>query len=98
LARRYPWLNTSDLAAGTDTVGVEGWFDGYALLTSFRAANERAGVRYIRDRVIGFEQSQTSKITAVKLQQRGRIACGAVLLSALSVCFLAQRPFPDVRC
>ncbi len=36
LAQRYPWLNTSDLAAGTDTVGVEGWFDGYALLTALR--------------------------------------------------------------
>jgi FAD-dependent oxidoreductase domain-containing protein 1 len=82
LSQRYPWLNTSDLEAGTDTVGVEGWFDGYALLAGFRAINERAGVRYLRDRVIGFEQSPALAIAAVKLQQRGSIGCGTAVLAA----------------
>jgi FAD-dependent oxidoreductase domain-containing protein 1 len=81
LAHRYPWLNVSDLAAGSDTVGVEGWFDGYALLTSFRAANERAGVRYLRDRVTGFERSG-SRLAAVTLQERGRVACRRAVLAA----------------
>jgi glycine/D-amino acid oxidase-like deaminating enzyme len=82
LARRYPWLNTSDLVAGTDTVGVEGWFDGYALLTSLRAANERGGVRYLRDRVVGFEHSPVSAICAVELQGLGRVACRHAVLAA----------------
>jgi glycine/D-amino acid oxidase-like deaminating enzyme len=82
LAQRYPWLNTSDLSAGTDTVGVEGWFDGGALLAALRAANERGGVRYLRDRVVGFEQSSTSCIAAVRLQERGRLACRHAVLAA----------------
>jgi glycine/D-amino acid oxidase-like deaminating enzyme len=82
LSQRYPWLNTSDLAAGTDTVGVEGWFDGYALLSSLRFANERAGVRYLRDRVAGFEQSPGAPIAAVRLERQGRVACGTVVLAA----------------
>ena len=82
LEQRYPWLNTGDLAAGTDTVGVEGWFDGYALLTGLRAANERAGVRYFRDRVLRFEQSHDSTVAAVTLQQRGSLACGIAVLAA----------------
>ncbi len=82
LAQRYPWLNTSDLAAGTDTTGVEGWFDGYSLLTALRTANERGGVRYLRDRVTGFEQSSDLSIAAVRLQQRGSVACGRAVLAA----------------
>lgn len=82
LAQRYPWLNTSDLAAGTDTLGVEGWFDGYALLSGFRAANEQAGVRYLRDRVTGFDRSPASRLTAVRLHERGRVGCRGVVLAA----------------
>jgi len=75
LAARYPWLNTRDLAAGSDTAGAEGWFDGHALLAAFRGANERCGVRYVRDRVIGFEQSADRRILAARLQEAGPIAC-----------------------
>jgi len=82
LAQHYPWLDTSDLAAGADTVGVEGWFDGYALLKLLRAANERAGVSYLRDTVIGFEQSQDRRIVAALLHQHGRIGCGSAVLAA----------------
>jgi glycine/D-amino acid oxidase-like deaminating enzyme len=82
LAQRYPWLNSSDLAAGTDTVGVEGWFDGYALLSGLRAANERGGVRYLRDRVVGFALSADSSIAAVKLQRHGSVGCGHIVLAA----------------
>jgi FAD-dependent oxidoreductase domain-containing protein 1 len=82
LERRYPWINTSDLAAGTDTVGVEGWFDGYALLSSFRRANEHAGVRYLRDRVTRFVCSTPGRITAVALEQQGSVGCANVVLAA----------------
>ncbi len=82
LSQRYPWLDTSDLAAGSDTVGVEGWFDGYALLRLLRDANERAGVVYLRDRVTGFEQSQDRRILAVILQNHGRVSCRSAVLAA----------------
>ena len=75
LAARYPWLNTADLEAGSDTSSGEGWFDGHALLASLRGANERSGVRYERDRVIAFELSKDRHIVAARLQVRGRIGC-----------------------
>lgn len=82
LAARYPWLNTSDLAAGCDTASGEGWFDGHALLSALRAANMRGGVQYVRDRAIGFDQSQDRRIMAVGLQKRGRIACHFAVIAA----------------
>jgi glycine/D-amino acid oxidase-like deaminating enzyme len=86
LAQRYPWLNTADLAAGSDTVGVEGWFDGHALLTALRGANELGGVHYARDRVIGFEQSADRRIVAAYLQEAGRIACRYAVNTAGTRC------------
>jgi len=82
LSRRYPWLNTSDLVAGTDTLGAEGWFDGYALLSALRGANERCGVCYLRDRVVGFEQSDDRSIVGAKLQGRGRLGCRNAVIAA----------------
>jgi len=75
LGARYPWLNTTDLAAGSDTARGEGWFDGHALLSALRAANEHGGVHYVRDRVMGLELGPDRRIGAAHLQQRGRIAC-----------------------
>jgi FAD-dependent oxidoreductase domain-containing protein 1 len=75
LAARYPWLNTADLAGGCDTARGEGWFDGYALLSSLRAAAEAGGALYVRDRVTGFERSADGRIAAVLLEARGAIAC-----------------------
>jgi len=75
LAARYPWLNTADLAGGSDTASGEGWFDGHALLSALRGSNVRSGVRYVRDRVIGFEQSLDRRIVAARLQELGRIGC-----------------------
>jgi FAD-dependent oxidoreductase domain-containing protein 1 len=82
LAQRYPWLDTSDLAAGSDTVGAEGWFDGYALLSALRGANERGGVTYLRDRVVGFERSQDGAIVAATLQRHGRLSCDSAVIAA----------------
>ncbi len=75
LSARYPWLNTADLAAGSDTAGLEGWFDGYSLLAALRRANEASGVRYLRDRAVGFEQGDDRRIVAVTLQEGGRLPC-----------------------
>ena len=82
LAKRYPWLNTADLAGGCDTAAGEGWFDGYALLTSLRAEAEAGGARYLRDRVIGFERSPEGPIAAVVLEERGAVSCGFAVNAA----------------
>jgi FAD-dependent oxidoreductase domain-containing protein 1 len=81
LSQRYPWLNTEDLVAGSDTAGGEGWFDGHALLTALRGANERGGVRYLRDRVVALERSE-GKIAAAHLQEHGRITCRHAVIAA----------------
>jgi FAD-dependent oxidoreductase domain-containing protein 1 len=75
LAARYPWLNTADLAGGCDTARGEGWFDGYALLSSLRAAAEAGGALYVRDRVTGFNRSADGRIAAAVLEERGAVAC-----------------------
>jgi FAD-dependent oxidoreductase domain-containing protein 1 len=79
LATRYPWLNTEDLAAGSDTVSGEGWFDGHALLSAFRRVNEHGGVRYVRDRVTGLERSHDGRVVAAVLKEGGRIDCRYVV-------------------
>src|SRR5882762_5421473 len=43
LEKRFGWLNTSDLSLGSLGSSGEGWFDGYALLTSL--ARECGGMR-----------------------------------------------------
>lgn len=75
LRARYPWLNTDDLAAGCDTAHGEGWFDGYSLLCALRAENESRGVRYARDRAVGFERDADGRVAAVILQSRGPVRC-----------------------
>jgi glycine/D-amino acid oxidase-like deaminating enzyme len=82
LARRYPWIHVGDLAAGADTAGGEGWFDGYALLQSLRRANERGGVRYVRDRVAALDMRATDTIAAVRLAGGAAIACRTLVLAA----------------
>ncbi|HVA39720.1 MAG TPA: FAD-binding oxidoreductase [Candidatus Binataceae bacterium] len=81
LAARYPWLHTEDLAAGSDTASGEGWFDGYALLSALRKANERDAVVYLRDRVVSFERSADGSIVAAHLEQRGRVACAVTVMA-----------------
>jgi FAD-dependent oxidoreductase domain-containing protein 1 len=82
LARRYPWLQVTDLGGGADTVGCEGWFDGYALLQSLRRASERRGVRYVRDRVATIELSAADRIAGISLAGGARIGCRSLVLAA----------------
>ena len=53
LSARFPWLNTSELAAGSLGLDGEGWFDGYSLLTAFAAKARSQGVNYVRGEVTG---------------------------------------------
>jgi glycine/D-amino acid oxidase-like deaminating enzyme len=76
LAARYPWLHSGDLAAGCDTAHGEGWFDGHSLLTVLRSAAERAGVKYLRDRVTGLDRSPHGAIESVRFERRAAVRCG----------------------
>ncbi len=56
LRRRFPWLNTEDLAGGSLGLGSEGWFDAYALLQAFRARARSLGVEYRAGEVVAVER------------------------------------------
>jgi FAD-dependent oxidoreductase domain-containing protein 1 len=75
LSARYPWLQTDDLAGGTDTLRGEGWFDGHSLLQHLRSDNEAHGIRYVPARVEGLERGADGRITAAMLAGGEHVAC-----------------------
>lgn len=81
LATRFPWLNVSDLAAGSLGLSGEGWFDPWALLAALRRKSISLGARYLADEVIGLE-SAGSRVMAVRCAHAGRIGAGTVINAA----------------
>jgi FAD-dependent oxidoreductase domain-containing protein 1 len=81
LARRFPWLNTTDLALGSLGLAGEGWFDGYGLLQLFRRRAMIDGARYLTDEVIGLER-QGARIAAVRLTKGDTLPCDIVINAA----------------
>lgn len=81
LERRFPWLNTEGLEGGGLGLKNEGWIDPYGLLQAFRRKARALGVIYLKDRVIGIERSG-GRVTAARLAERGRTACGALVNAA----------------
>ncbi len=81
LAVRYPWLNVADLGGGATTDHGEGWFDGYGLLMALRAANERAGVRYLRDTVEA-PLMRGNAVTGVRLASGAELSCRWFVVAA----------------
>jgi FAD-dependent oxidoreductase domain-containing protein 1 len=55
IARRFPWLNTSDLACATLGLEHEGWFDAYSLLRAVRADAIERGARYLHDKAVAID-------------------------------------------
>ncbi len=81
LARRFPWLHTGDLAAGSLGLSGEGWIDAHSLLTAFRRKAITQGVTYRAARVTGLRR-QGERITTVTLQDGTEVACGTVINAA----------------
>ncbi|MFG1397690.1 NAD(P)/FAD-dependent oxidoreductase [Roseixanthobacter pseudopolyaromaticivorans] len=75
LAARFPWLNTEGIARGSLGLSGEGWFDGYGLMQAFRRKARSLGVTYRAANAVALERSADC-ITAVKLADGTRIACG----------------------
>jgi glycine/D-amino acid oxidase-like deaminating enzyme len=78
LKQRFPWLNVEDLAAGTWGRSGEGWFDGWGLLQAFRRKARSLGAHYVKGEVAEVEREGT-RITAVRLKDGTRIACGTLV-------------------
>ena len=69
---RFPWLEVSDLAAGSLGLRGEGWLDPYSLLQAFRKKAVSQGVEYIRDRVIGIDV-EAGRVLGVLLEAGDRL-------------------------
>jgi glycine/D-amino acid oxidase-like deaminating enzyme len=81
LRRRFPWLDTAQIALGSYGLGDEGWFDGYGLLQLFRRRAIDAGARYVTDEAIGLE-CKTDRVTAVRLARGGTLPCDLAVNAA----------------
>lgn len=81
LKRRFPWLNTDDLAVGCFGRSGEGWFDGYGLMQAFRRKARSLGVAYRAASVVGMGMDN-GRVVSVTLSDGETIACGAVVNAA----------------
>ncbi|BDW97912.1 FAD-dependent oxidoreductase [Thalassospira tepidiphila] len=81
LAAKYPWMNTSDLAAGCWGRTGEGWFDAYCLMQSFRKQARRRGAEYIDGEVVDVMRDG-DQVTGVVLKDGRRFGCGQLVNAA----------------
>src|SRR5437660_7965865 len=81
LKARFPWLETSDLAAGAFGRSGEGWFDAHSLLELLRRGARERGAVYLHGEVTGIERRR-DHIDAATLADGRRIACGTLVNAA----------------
>jgi FAD-dependent oxidoreductase domain-containing protein 1 len=81
LAERFPWLANSDLAAGSLGLSGEGWLDAHALMHGFKRKALSLGATYRQAAVVALERTGR-RISAVRLADGTRIACGQVINAA----------------
>jgi FAD-dependent oxidoreductase domain-containing protein 1 len=97
LAKRFPWMNVDDIAAGSMGMRDEGWFDNMGLLSGFRNAARARGAVYVKDRVVGLVRDGDA-ITSVVLAENGQIGAGAFLDAAgtasASLCAMVDLDLP----
>ena len=81
LETRFPWLNTSDLAAGAFGRSGEGWFDAHSLLQLLRRGARERGAVYLHGEVTRIERRR-DHVDAATLTDGRRIACGMLVNAA----------------
>jgi glycine/D-amino acid oxidase-like deaminating enzyme len=81
MAKKFPWLETSDLSLGAFGRTGEGWFDAHSLLTLLRTAARQKGTRYIHGEVTGVLR-EGARVTGVTLGNGERIACATLVNAA----------------
>ncbi len=97
LRKRFPWLSTDGIAAGSLGLTGEGWFDAHTFLRTLRTAARDAGATLLAGEVVAIETAG-GKVTAVRLADGATIRCGTLVNaagpSAGAVAALAGRPLP----
>ncbi|MDP1650446.1 MAG: FAD-binding oxidoreductase [Rubrivivax sp.] len=81
LSERFPWLDTSDLVAGSLGLSGEGWLDAHALMHGFRRKAVSLGAVYRQGHAAGL-QRHGRRIDAVVLADGTRVRCGHVINAA----------------
>ncbi len=81
LERRFPWLNTSDLAAGSLGLAGEGWIDPFSLLMAFKRKAQALGAVYLQGEVVSLSRLGR-RITGARLADGSEISAGHVVDAA----------------
>ena len=81
LQARFPWLATSDLAAGCLGLSGEGWFDAHSLLHALRGTAEERGAELLTGEVVGLHVSP-QRLEAVQLADGRVFPCGELVNAA----------------
>lgn len=81
LQARFPWLAVNDLAAGSLGLAGEGWLDAHALMHGFRRKAIAHGAEYRKAEAVAFE-CDGGRVTAVRLSDGTRVACGLAINAA----------------
>ena len=81
LERRFPWLATADLSAGSLGLSGEGWLDAYGLMRAFRRKAQSLGAIWREAEVSGVERAGR-RIQAVILSDGSRITCSTLINAA----------------
>jgi glycine/D-amino acid oxidase-like deaminating enzyme len=79
LGQQLPWMNVSDLHAGSMVADGEGWFDGYQLLMAMRRKVRALGVTYLRSRVENIVLDHAAQVSSVSLSGGVVINCGSLV-------------------
>lgn len=87
LARRFPWLNTEDLAIGALGLSGEGWFDGPALHRALLSKAIAQGARRLTGEVVGVRCGATSEgkatgVQGVALADGRQVQCETLVIAA----------------
>ena len=81
LKTSFPWLYTSDVAAGAFGRSGEGWFDAHSLLQLLRRGARERGAVYLHGEVTGIERRR-DHVDAATLADGRRVACGTLVNAA----------------
>ena len=81
LQARFPWLTTSDLAAGCLGLSGEGWFDAHSLLYALRNTAIARDAEFLTGEVVGLHGSRR-RLEAVQLADGRVFPCGEVVNAA----------------
>ena len=81
LQKRFPWMNTDDLSAGSLGLSGEGWLDAYGLMIGFRRKAISLGVAYQQAQVMSINR-EGRQIKSVSLSDGSTVGCSVVINAA----------------